>query len=274
VVGLVRLTYGLELEWSDVDRHAALPVGDWSTTDYTIVNSDGHANDPTGKRHRWGGEINTEPTGTIGGQIEQVAVLAAALNPTINYRSNLHVHVGIDPLDVDVAKRLLQFISDWQDAVYALVEPIPSPAEGDYQGDMAAFRGAMKRHRRRKVSHQHRLPAVRCAEALRATTMRDFYEAHAPLGRNGHRAWNVAPRPGMNTRSLWKHGTIEFRHFPGSANPDEIGEALRWCGMFTDCALIGSDPCAAYRAGEPWQFPLFHRYEHALEVEYQRTKYG
>lgn len=267
----MKLTYGLELEWADVDRTLPLPFGEWSTEDYTIVNSDGHANCPDGTSWQFGGEINTTPSDTIEGQLEQVRACRDILNPTINYRCNLHVHVGIEPLNLDVAKTLLRFIVRWQDEVYRLIEPIPAPNKETY--DAEGFKGAMKRHRRRHVSHQSRLPEARVLEALSANSLQEFYEAHAPLGKNGQRMWPIAPRPGMNTRSLRKHGTVEFRHFPGSDDETEIGEALRWCDGFVRCALNGTSPVDFYHANSPWSFPQFRPYEHHLEVRYQETKY-
>lgn len=264
------LTFGLELEWADVDRHAELPCGQWSTTDYTIVNSDGHANDPTGKRWRWGGEINTEPTDTMEGQLIQVQTLRDLLHPTINYRCNLHVHIGFGEVTLELAKSLLDYIVGWQDSLYPLIEPIPAPRRADYPSN-AAFEGARKRYARRKVSHQHRLPIVRVTEALRSDSLDAFYEAHAPMQSNGLRGWHIAPRPGMNTRSLHKHGTLELRHFPGTADPAEVGEALRWAQTFGRCFLADTSPVAAFRAGQPWSLPQFRQYDHALEEGYRAT---
>lgn len=271
-IGEESLTYGLELEWADVDRWAALPCGSWSTQDYTIVNSDGHANDPAGAAWRYGGEINTTPTETIEGQLQQVAALVAALRPVVNYRCNLHVHVGF-PVTLAAAKRILEHAVNWQGDVFALVEPVPKPKQAEYESQ-DAFAGAMKRYRRRLVSHQHRLPPPRVAEAMNAKTLREFNDAHAPMSKDGRRLWPVAPRPGINTRSLIEHGTVEFRHFPGSDDCEEIADALRWCKEFVLSAFKNTDPREAFRRGSPWRFPAFRKYEHALEVRYQQTRFN
>lgn len=267
-----QLTYGLELEWADVDRHATLPCGSWSSQDYTIVNSDGHANDPTGKNWRYGGEINTTPTPTIEGQLHQVASLSSCLSPTINYRCNLHVHVGF-PVSLAAAKRVLEHSVNWQKDVFQLVEPIPKPRRQEYESS-EEFSGAMKRYRRRLVSHQHRLPSARIAEAMAANTLQEFNDAHAPLSKDGRRLWPVAPRPGINSRSIIEHGTVEFRHFPGSDDCREIADALRWCKAFVMSAFENSDPRKSFKAGEPWTFPVFRKYQHGLEVRYQQTRFN
>lgn len=266
------LTYGLELEWADVDRWASLPCGSWSTQDYTIVNSDGRANDPTGVSWRYGGEINTTPTATIEGQLQQVNQLVTLLRPTINYRCNLHVHVGF-PVTLVAAKRILEHAVNWQTDIYALVEPVPKPKPNEYES-FEAFRGAMKRYRRRLVSHQHQLPPARVAEAMTAKTLREFNDAHAPKTKNGRRLWPVAPRPGINTRSLIEHGTVEFRHFPGSADATEIRDALRWCKEFVLSAFKNTDPRKVFLRGVPWIFPKFQKYNHALEMGYQQTRFS
>lgn len=269
------LSYGLELEWADVDRRATLPpgCGEWSSADYTIVNSDGHANDPTGATWQWGGEINTKPSLTIAQQLAQVRSLRRALGPTINYRCNLHVHIGFATthITVELARRLLAFTVEWQLKLYPLIEPIPKPRLDDF-ADVEAYDGAMRRYRRRHVSHQHRLPPKRVKEALAARTLDEFYEAHAPLTAAGRRAWHLAPRPGINTRSLHKHGTIEFRHFPGSADEQEISDALDWCRIYIECALYDVDPVKTFIEGRPWRFPTFRPYVHELEIGYQATR--
>lgn len=267
-----QLTFGLELEWADVDRRATLPCGSWSSQDYTIVNSDGHANDPTGEAWRYGGEINTDPTSTIDGQLKQVCSLSSFLSPVINYRCNLHVHVGF-PVSLAAAKRILEHTAQWQQDVFRLVEPIKKPQRRDFCSN-EEFEGAIKRHKRRLVSHQHRLPQSRVAEAMAAKTLKEFNDAHAPLSRDGRRMWPIAPRPGINTRSIIEHGTVEFRHFPGSNDCDEIKDSLRWCKTFVLSAFSNSDPRRGFASGKPWRFPEFKKYQHDLELRYQQTRFN
>ena len=270
------MLFGVELEWADVDRTAPVPpgLGSWSSTDWTIVNSDGHANCPTGEHWDRGGEINTIPVGDLADLRAQVEELAAIFNPTINYRCNLHVHVSHPELsDLDVVKRAFAWTQEHARDAFMIVEPIPRPSPDDYSvGSVMA--GAMRRYRRRLVSHQHMLPAARVAEALAAPTFDEFIDAHAPRAEaSGRRQWQIAPRPGINFRSLRKHGTIEFRHFPGTATPAEIESAVRWCGQFLSCAMSAvGDPGTLFLRGRPWAFPQFRPYLHALELGYEETK--
>lgn len=268
---------GLELEWADVDRHMTLPtwLGAWNDKDYTLVNSDGHANDPTGADWRWGGEINTCPTGSASDQAWITAALAGRLRPVINYRCNLHVHVhpGVALLeDLELLKAVASYIRRSEPFIFETVEPIPMPVGADYPSD-AAFAGAMKRYRRRQVSHHYRLPDARYAELLTAQTAKQALDAHAPRTRTGQRNFAIAPRPGLNLRSLSKHGTIEFRHFPGTADPDEIHECATWALAFTAAALRGGPPVQELWASRTWHFPEFRLYDHALETGYLATTY-
>lgn len=270
-----RITFGVELEWADVDRRIAIDpsLGSWDFKDYTIVNSNGMANDPTGA-YPIGGEINTRPTDNVDEQVEIIKKLAELLSPVINYRCNLHVHVGIKgfPDSIDQLKKVATYLRNGEEFVYTFVEPIPKPSREEFLSD-EEFTGAMKRYRRRLVSHHHSVPNARWKEMMGAQTINDFMLAHAPLSKNGTRAFHITPRAGMNLRSIEKHGTIEYRHFPGSSNQNEIRSCLEWVGLYTTAALgMGWSPAEIYNS-QDWNFPQFRQYEHALEVGYQKTKY-
>lgn len=277
-------TVGLELEWADVDRWKTIPenMGKWSTEDYSIVNSDGHANCPTGSSWRWGGEINTRPTMTSVEQAHIVRELAKLLNPTINYKCNLHVHVRHEYFaemieDVEWLKRVAVYLRGQEEFVYSHIEYLEPPTQYDFP-DPEELRGAKKRYRRNLNSHQHTLNPDRWVELLNAKTPQEFKDAHASPTWDGKRAWHIAKRPGMNMRSLWKHGTIEFRHFPGTADPDEAESAARWCQLIVENAMKFLD-CDFLKADEifvkygPWKFPEFRPYDHKLQLGFESTKF-
>lgn len=272
-------TVGMEHEWADVDRHVDIPgdLGCWSLEDYTIVNSDGHANCPTGRTWRWGGEINTQPTNSALGQAEIVRRLVEFFDPkpVINHRSNLHVHVMPDvdlKSDLELLKRVATYMRRSEEFVYGVLEPIPRPTPTDYHnpGDMT---WALKRYRRRLVSHHYSLPIARWYELTSATTSQQVYEAHAAPTKSGGRAWHIAPRPGMNLRSLWKHGTIEYRHFPGTVDPEEIESCAEWCLRFTRAAIEGGPEVTELWQQREWKIPRFVACDPTLEAGYQATKF-
>lgn len=274
-------TVGMEHEWADVDRHFALPphLGTWATTDYTIVNSDSHANCPTGRTWRWGGEINTQPTDSAEGQAEIVRQLLKLLDPSpvINHRSNLHVHVMPDvdlrqSQNLELLKQVATYLRRSESFVYSVVEPVPKPTYDEHPGVDDMY-WATKRYRRRLVSHHYSLPLARWLELLGATTTDGVKEAHASPTRAGGRAWHIAPRPGMNLRSLWKHGTIEYRHFPGTIDPEEIESCAEWCLRVTRAAVEGGPEVEEIWGQREWKIPKFVPCDARLERGYHETKF-
>lgn len=281
-------TVGCEHEFADVDRWVEIPshLGKWSTMDYSIVNSDGHGNDPTGVSHQWGGEVNTVPTDTPG---EQAAILVELLEhfrqtghpAVVNWKCNLHVHVKPDLAwheDVELLKRFASYLRAAEPYVWEVVDPLPKPTRADHVNpdDLA---GAVKRWRRNLTSHHYSLPSARWGEMMEARTLQEFRDAHAAPTQAGGRAWHIAPRPGMNLRSLWKHGTVEFRHFFGTLDPDEVECAVRWCQLLTDAAVDHAvrdhwiEPETIAAAHGPWKFPRARPYDHRLQQLFDVTKW-
>lgn len=268
-------TVGVELEWADVDRSSEIDpaVGRWNEQDYSIVNSDGTANCPRGVWCQRGGEINTVPTGTAQEQADIVRVLAEQLRPVVNYKCNLHVHVrpDLDLLsDLGLLKRTAAWARVQEGFVFHHVDPIEPPNRADYSDD-EWFRGAVRRYRRNLTSHHRSVPDARWAEMMGAATVSEFKDAHAPLTVTGRRAFHVTPRAGINLRSLWKHGTVEYRHFFGTADPDEVRDAVEWCHRFTFMATRQLGSAAELHASRPWRFPRARPYDHNLQLGFERT---
>jgi len=249
-------TYGVELEYADVDCFGLLPEGAvWSREDYTIVNSNGIANDPKGKLYGFGGEVNTKPTPTMGEQITHIKEINALLQPkpVINYKCNLHVHIGVPGLidDIDSCKRVLKYVHDFVNQSFEICDPIIKPT-AELFPDAEELMWAKKRHRKNLLSHRCMLPEARYAEAMRAETFEEFYDAHAPVGKNGQRLFQFAPRAAVNMKSLKKHGTIEFRHFFGTLNMVEMRNCLIWCAEFLNAALNNMGEPAEILERLPW----------------------
>jgi Putative amidoligase enzyme len=270
-------SYGVELEYGNCYRFGALPAGaQWNDKDNTCVSSTGIANDPVGQLYAYGGEINTKPTYTIQEQIEHISEINAALDPAalVNYRSNLHIHIRVPGLkdDLESCKKLLRYIDRYQEEAFDIVETIPVPTKGSMTED--EYQGALKRMKRRKKSHQYKLPESRVAAMLAATTTQEFYEEHAPKTEKG-RMWYFSPRAGINLRQMFEEtNTIEFRHFPGTLNMVEMESAIRWCQLFMDAALNQEDvsPRDIYWAND-FTFPDFQTYDYKTEQVYQYTNF-
>src|SRR5690606_12459417 len=103
-----------------------------------------------------------------------------------------------------------------------VVTPIPVPTREQYP-DYEDFKAARKWARQANI-WMTRVPGPeRVEEILSATTFDEFYKGHYPPRKDKPgRAYSLAPRPGVNLRSLHKHGTVEFRHFYGSVDVFEI----------------------------------------------------
>ena len=81
-------------------------------------------------------------------------------------------------------------------------------------------------------------------------------------------------RAGINLRALWSEtNTIEFRHFPGTLDAEEMRSSIRWCRDFLDAALNWDDrtPTDILNECGPYTFPDFQPYEFETEQVYQWT---
>lgn len=281
-------TFGCEFEWGDIDRRVLLPPGfGWDERDCTIVNSNGIANDPKGRLYRLGGEINTPPTPTIYGQQEALQLLKALFpEAVVNYRSNLHAHIRVPGLkdDLRALKRITQYNAHWLPIVLPIIEPIPEPKHTFVDEELFPFErlGALRRYKRRKRSHHTVLSKARTDKQLTAHTLEEFFRAEVPQDKLGRPMWHAQPRAAVNLRQLLQTDTIEFRHSPGTLDPEELGHFLEWCEHYLLCAL-----CPTWgrpEALDPWQtfkpemkmravarFPAFPEYRHALEIRYRMT---
>jgi len=268
-------TYGMELEFGDINRNGTLPQGlSWNAKDYSIVSSTGIANDPKGLLYGKGAEINSDPTATIDEQLDFFeSLLAANLGPQLNHRTNLHLHVRVPGLsqDLNALKTLLGYIDANQAAIYEAIEPIPVPFPQDYES-VEAFRGAQKRYKRRKVSHQYAVPKARVERAMEARTVAEFFAAHAPVQANGQPAWGLTTRAGINLLQLKETDTVEFRHFTNTLDLAKLRCCFEWVATFIPAALDGASVGELLSASN-YDFPQFVPYDHAMEVGYGYTNF-
>ena len=269
-------TYGAEHEWADHPLDRPLPKGfARDTHDITIVNSNGIANDPSGKLYGFGGEFNTPPTNTIEGQIKCLTILKNLYpEARVNYRSNLHIHIRVPGLkdDLGLLKRVQRYIHDNMPVVLAMIEPLPRPSAKDI-GNAEELAGAQRRWRRRRCSHQTLLTPARLERQLAATSVEEFYELEVPISKKGKPLWHCQPRLCVNLRQHRETNTVEFRHFPGTMNEEELHTCLRWCRDFMVGALtlLPIDDIIAKGGYRTDFFPDFPIYEHWMERNYRAT---
>lgn len=259
-------TYGAELEWPDVDVRTELPDGwAWSRTDYTVVNSDGTANDPKHELVLQGGELNTpvcnspEELGSRSGRMRDY------LQPGHNYRSNLHIHVQAPELEeLGNVKKVAQYTRqnlpralpyfDSLDGLLIdrLLRPLP-PEE------LAA---AEKRKRHSERSRHFFISDTRHAVRMEAKNLESFLAAEVPHSRAGVPQWHLASREAVNLRSLRKHGTVEFRCFAGDEDAENVHAAACFARDWLKAALNDTQ-----EFGMPyfWQLPKQVTFSKMLE---------
>lgn len=227
---------GVELEWPDVDPEAELLQGwGWSKTDYTIVNSDGTANDPLRKLPVLGGELNSRPYNTPTALARDAETLWRVLRPGHNYRSNLHIHVSGD-WDLAGLKRIASYTRQHLPELLPEVDPLEPLLEGGETPE------AVKRYRHSQRSRHYFTSEERHAQRLQASTLEEFLAAECPMSAKGKVQWHLASREAVNFRSLRKHGTIEFRHFAGPRDAIELWGAATWAQAWVDAALADEEP--------------------------------
>jgi hypothetical protein len=274
VIDFKNVTLGVEYEFGDIWR-TELPDGlTWNEKDYSIVSSTGIANDPKGRVYQRGGEINSVPTGSVEEQLAMFELLMEQHpEAAINHRTNLHLHIRVPGLSEDLQslKKLLAYIDVNQTAIYAAIEPIPQPFRGDSQSE-EAHKGALKRYKRRQVSHQYKVPAARVEEALNATTVRGFFDAHSRLQSNGKRAYGLTTRAGINLLQLQETDTVEFRHFTCTKDPQKLLHCFNWVSNFVPAALDGASVRELVNCAR-WEFPEFAPFDFAMECGYQYTNF-
>ena len=265
-------TYGAELEWPDVDTTAELPHGwKWSETDYTIVNSNGVANDPRRILIRRGGELNTPPAASPEELGQQAARAWLLLQPGHNYRSNLHIHVRIPGLENNLAalRQLATFTREYLPAYIDQIDPLGGLLVGLPEGT-PEHAAATKRLTHSRRSRHYLTSPARNAARLAATSVQDALAAECPTAKTGATQWHLAPREAVNLRSLRKHRTVEFRCYAAPRHADELVAAVKMTRDWLLSAFNSTDPGRAV-AHHEWRLPRQAPFEHALELGWQRT---
>jgi hypothetical protein len=271
-------TYGLELEWTDCDASTTLPkhCGSWSNKEWTLVNSDGRANDPTLKRNNQGGEINTVSTDTIDEQVEITQELQELLNPTAVYRANLHVHIGVKGLQYDIKglHDLFQYVQDNQEYLYHRILPRTAPVRSEYP-DPDDWKIVKAFNRQQNLWAKQGVPLSRVPGILAAKTPQEFYDRHFYYNdRLEKYVYHIGiHRAGINVRSLFNHDTIEFRCFPGTTEPEEVRSCLEFADAFVRAGLSDHSMTAEkiFKSRE-WKFPEWKPFSLELEKGFQNSK--
>ena len=221
--------YGCELELSDWDITQPLPPClKRNRRDRTIVNSNGVANDPSGKYYQFGGEVNTEPTETIDEQLQYIYIAFNEIKDAkTNYRANFHVHISVDGLadNLEMLKRFQRNLFEFGEEGLQIIDPLLSPTKEEVGHE---YLWVMISDRiKHSLKSRHFIVSQKIQDKLMgARTVDEFFD-YLPE----RRQW-------CNLKSLRKHGTIEFRCFGGSVRTmEQYGNAFMFCKYFVERTL-------------------------------------
>jgi len=259
---------GLELEFSDIPVDVPIPerIGQYDYEDCSIVNSCGIANDPLKRDILIGSEINMKPVHTVREMLSNIEELYSILDPKVaNFKSNLHVHISIPGLEhryVDLYK-LHEYTFKHAKEVFKAVDPIPVIPDDPVFERRAAYL---------PHSHHYEFPPQRKELLLQAKTWEELRNGQQPM-KNGVRLTHAIRRCGINLRSLWDRGTIEFRHFFAANTLLEYESAIQWCISYVENALSDQQPVDVLINSREWHFPKMGKWDPNLFLGWEETNY-
>lgn len=257
------MKFGVELEYGDIDRSIELPNGNtYDNRDYDIVSSNGWAVDPKGKLHTIGGEINTIPVDNLEDFRSNIEDINNTLqNQTTNYRCHTHIHVSDDRLlEPEGLKQFIDYLyknqREFRDTIYSI------KSQPDVPRSMNIFQRA----------NCLLMPERVYNAIMEAETMKEIQRGFGRRHDGGFWEW-LTRRYGINAYSIFKmnRGTIEFRTFKGSTDPEILTNCAKVCKEFVEHALTDQTPFREwYREVElPKQLPV----DLYIEYGYQRTNH-
>jgi hypothetical protein len=274
-------SFGAEMQFGDWDTRGIIPPGfGIDRKEFGNMNSNGIASDPLGKSYPYGGEILTPPSASPGEQGEALArFLALHPSAALNHRSSLHVHLGVPGLrdNLPALKQVNRFGRTWLPEILDRLEPMPRPVR-NLTEEKEEFAGRVRRWRKRVTSHHSVTTAARVNVMSEARSISEFFEASVSRNGGGKPNWHFLCRPAVNLIRLYKigkgdHPTVEFRHFPGTLDPEVLTEAVAWCRDYLCFALADLNPMlllGGYLAGGLLPMPT-PEYLHWREVNFRRT---
>src|SRR6202041_37354 len=79
------------------------------------------------------------------------------------------------------------------------------------------------------------------------------------------------PRLCVSLRQLLQTDTVEFRHFPGTLDEEELLNCVEWCARFLERALENGPLISELDWAKTRRFPKFPPYIHWMENRYRAT---
>ena len=256
-------SYGMEIELASIDRRTSLPpTMSYSSTELDIVSHEYGAIDPSGKTHTIGGEVNSQPTDTIEGQVaifeEMLAVFPEA---KVNHRHHTHLHIAYPGLATNLVdqKKLLKY---FYENTKAIVDRVFNPTKHYFMNQSAWSY---------QIVDRDTLTPWRYELCMNADTCEDFFASHAKV-KDGRVLYQTMKRMAINLYSIKKHGTIELRCLFPTLDPDKIRSSFEFLRDLVDQAL-SDNPKPVWEAlnFNDYSFPEECPYDHGLEMLWQQT---
>lgn len=257
-----KISFGCELEWSDIDRRVDIPItlGEWEGpkiagyymgSEIDIVNTKGqwkgHGTDPLCIECKVGGEIHTQPSNTIDSQMYRIMDIMNRFSTVcVACPNHGHIHVGIPGIkqDLEALKNLFRYTQKNEaDLIKACCGYNEVEAQSvrdanlenwvkDYLlvGDGKSINPDIYEQVEKAESVE------RILNLLENTPCDDwFWDTNKRVS-----LWN-SHRTAFNLFNLTKGETVEFRIFRASINPVEIYSSLFFAKRYVEEALKGEN---------------------------------
>lgn len=262
MVDVKKLSFGCELEWSDIDRKVDIPkeLGSWEGpkiagyymgSEIDIVNTKGdwkgHGTDPLCINCPVGGEIHTQPSNTIDSQMYRIMRIMDLFNTvSVACPNHGHIHVAIPGIKQDLValKNLFRYTKKNE---LSMMKACCGYTREDYDKIMNAdLDGWVKSYLTmgdgkqinpgiyEKVEKAKDISEI--LELLKNTKAIDYdwVTGKGTVTENSHRTC-------LNLFNLVKGETVEFRIFRASINPVEIYSSLVFAKRYIEEALKGDE---------------------------------
>ena len=260
----MKMTFGLELELPDIDTRIEIPqhLGIYDLEDFTIVNNNGIANDPKKRYVLIGSEVNMTPTETVDQLVGNVEELYSLVDTKTNHKSNLHVHIAVPGLKEDYTSltKLIDYTFKYGEYVMSQVDIMPDPTTEELA----------HRIKHVKKSHQYEYPKSYQGRILAGKTVSEVRDAHQPMS-GERRLTHLVKRAGINVRSLWDNGTIEFRHWFGTDDIAQYRDAIEWCKLYVENAIGKQEHPDKLLNSKKWNFPTMAPWNLELQKGWEYT---
>ena len=265
-----------EMEWPDAHTVVPPPGWKWSATCFSIVNSDGLANDPQRRLVRYGGQLHTPAAPDPDQLAALTAPMFTRLRPIPNYRAAMRVAVKIPQLrqDLPLLKTVADFTQRHLPRLWSQIDPLDPLLDLGGVASPIEQRAAAARLTATIRSRHYLMPMRAHAQRMNATTLAAFAAQATTLTPDG-RVLPVPLREAVDVRHTPRSGWVVLRCFACPADAEQLRAAAGFAVGWLRHAIDGADPAAVatlvarWSPGLPRQLP----YHHGLEMGWRQTNF-